>query len=186
MQGHAGWRMRRCTHPRTTLSKGLDRDRLHFIPDKSRWEAAADGRRSKPCRRFRFEHAHPAYHRSQGGTVSSALRQHVGVTGRGFAGTSALRQLVDPARHRDSADVPSPPTALGRVSSLGFRADRLRTGTAGYGRPIPSAAAARGSIALEPRGRLPATVVLSRFLFRNSSAGRQRCVNAPTKIGAHP
>jgi hypothetical protein len=45
--------------------------------------------------------------------VSSALR-HVGVIGRGFAGTSALWQLVDPARHRDSADVPSPPTTLGR------------------------------------------------------------------------
>jgi hypothetical protein len=113
-QGHAGWRMQPCTHPRTTLSSGLDRDRLHFIPDKSRWEAAADGRRSKPCRRFRFEHAHPAYHRSQGATVSSALRQHVGVIGRGFAGTSALWQLVDPARPRDSADVPSPPTTLGR------------------------------------------------------------------------
>jgi hypothetical protein len=100
--------------PTDTLSSGLDRDRLHFIPGKSRWEAAANGRRSKPCRRFRFEHARPGYHRSQGGTVSSALRQHVGVIGRGFAGTSALRQLVDPARHRDSADVPSPPTTLGR------------------------------------------------------------------------
>jgi len=76
-QGHAGWRMQRCAHPRTTLSSGLDRDLLHFIPDKSRCEAAADGRRSEPCRRFRFEHAHPAYHRSQGGTVSSALRQGV-------------------------------------------------------------------------------------------------------------
>jgi hypothetical protein len=112
-QGHAGRRMQRCTHPRTTLSSGLDRDRLHFIPDKSRWEAATDGRRSEPCRRFRFEHAHPAYHRSQGGTVSSALRQHVGVIGRGFAGTSALWQLLDRARHTDSADVPSPPTTLG-------------------------------------------------------------------------